>query len=82
MTKAIDTRPQFSKPDELGIRSFLPYGKAKRVRFFLLNEVGEVVDRCGVANVASAIEATFNELVKQNGGGTFTYELKPFETEA
>ena len=68
-------KAKWSTPDETGVRSFLPYGNAPRVRFYLLDSDGNEVDRCGVANTPAAIEATFKELCKQAGKGTFTYRL-------
>jgi hypothetical protein len=70
-----NTSPQWSKKDEQGVRSFLPYGNAKSVRMVLKNKDGEIVDRCGVTNVEADIRDTFNELVKHHKGDVFTYEL-------
>lgn len=70
------TAAKWSAHDEQGIRSFLPYGDAKRVRFILLDGDGNEVDRCGVANTSAAIKATFDELVRQNNGDSaFAYKL-------
>lgn len=69
------TAPKWSSRDEHGIRSFLPYGDAPKVRFNLINSEGVIVDRCGVANTPAAIKATFEELVRQHGGGDFEYSL-------
>lgn len=65
----------WSRPDDNGIRSFLPHGRAKKVRFILKDKDGNVVDRCGVQNVSEDIKDTYNELVRLHGGGEFTYEL-------
>ena len=76
----VDTKPQWSKRDEQGVRSFLPYGKATRRRFLLKNAEGVVIDRCGVHNTEEAIAATFAELCRLEqvrGVDTtgFTFEL-------
>ena len=71
-----NTKAKWSAKDEQGIRSFLPYGDAKSVRFLLINADLVIVDRCSVCNVAEDIADTFNELVRIHGGGVFIYQLE------